>query len=154
RKRMHIAWTHVAAEYPDEMPAGSSRLQEADIEIDASGKATLKNQKLIIDSRDLPFKCTLETQNFIPPEEKAMTFMAYVNQETDVCGIDLSTKKVVNYSNAPDQYDEPEGIFPDGLSTLVECDKQNRQGSGHVDLWRLWLDGKGDHIERLTFFSD
>ena len=24
RKRMHIAWTHVAAEYPDEMPAGSS----------------------------------------------------------------------------------------------------------------------------------
>jgi hypothetical protein len=27
-------------------------------------------------------------------------------------GIDLETKKVVNYSEAPDQYDEPEGIFP------------------------------------------
>ena len=26
RKRMHIAWTHVAAQYPDEMPAGSSRI--------------------------------------------------------------------------------------------------------------------------------
>jgi hypothetical protein len=31
RTRMHIAWTHVAAEYPGEMPAGSSRIQEADI---------------------------------------------------------------------------------------------------------------------------
>ncbi|HZI32375.1 MAG TPA: hypothetical protein VFF11_08530, partial [Candidatus Binatia bacterium] len=31
RRRMHIAWTHVAAEYPDEMPAHSSRMQEADI---------------------------------------------------------------------------------------------------------------------------
>jgi Tol biopolymer transport system component len=136
------------------MPAGSSRMQEADIEIDANGKPTLVNQKLIIDSRDLPFKCTLETQNFIPPDEKALTFSAYGHQGTDVCGIDLESKKVINYSNAPNQYDEPEGIFPDGQSTLVECDKQNHQGSGHVDLWRLWLDGKGDRIERLTFFSD
>src|SRR5262245_15771389 len=32
RLRMHIAWTHVAAEYPNEMPAGSSRMQEADID--------------------------------------------------------------------------------------------------------------------------
>jgi hypothetical protein len=155
RKRMHIAWTHVAAEYPNEMPAGSSRMQEADIEIDSAGKPKLVNQKLIIDSRDLPFKCTLETQNFRPPEEKELTFSAYGYQGTDVCGIDLASKKVVNYSNAPNQYDEPEGIFPDGQSTLVECDKQNHQGSGHVDLWRLPLDGAGnEHIERLTFFSD
>jgi Tol biopolymer transport system component len=155
RKRMHIAWTHVAAEYPNEMPAGSSRMQEADIEIDSSGKPKLVNQKQIIDSRDLPFKCTLETQNFRPPQEKELTFSAYGHQGTDVCGIDLTTKKVVNYSNAPNQYDEPEGIFPDGQSTLVECDKQNHQGSGHVDLWRLPLDGSGnEHIERLTFFSD
>src|SRR5947209_5364241 len=31
RKRLHIAWTHVAAQYPDEMPAGSSRIFEADV---------------------------------------------------------------------------------------------------------------------------
>src|SRR5437899_1246434 len=24
RRRMHVAWTHVAAQYPDEMPKGSS----------------------------------------------------------------------------------------------------------------------------------
>ena len=153
RRRMHIAWTHVAEEYPQEMEAGSSRMQEADIEFAADGSPRLANQKVIIDSRDLPFKCTLETQNFRPPDEKELTFSAYGHNQTDVCGIDVASKKVTNYSNAPDQYDEPEGIFPGGLHTLVECDKQNHQGSGHVDLWKLKLDGSGD-AERLTFFSD
>jgi hypothetical protein len=152
RKRMHVAWTHVAAEYPDEMPAGSSRMQEADILFE-EGKPKFANQKLIIDSRDLPFKCTMETQNFRPPEENELTFSAYGYQGTDVCGIDLRTKKVTNYSNSPGQYDEPEGIYPDGQYTLVECDKQNLKGPGYVDLWKLKLDGSGQY-ERLTFFSD
>src|SRR4030095_5122536 len=100
-----------------------------------------------------PFRCTMETQNFRLPEEKELTFSAYGYQATDVCGIILETKKVVNYSNSPGQYDEPEGIFPDGKYTLVECDKQNRKGSGYVDLWKLKLDGSGQY-ERLTHFSD
>jgi hypothetical protein len=152
RKRMHIAWTHVAAEYPQEMTPGSSRMQEADIVIE-DGKPKLANQRLIVESKDLPFKCTMETQNFRPPEEKELTFSAYGHQGTDVCGIDLVTKKVTNYSDAPGQYDEPEGIYPDGQYTLVECDKQNHKGPGNVDLWKLKLDGSGAY-ERLTFFSD
>ncbi|MEO8353861.1 MAG: hypothetical protein ABI680_19210 [Chthoniobacteraceae bacterium] len=152
RKRMHIAWTHVAAEYPDEMPAGSSRMQEADIVFE-DGKPKLANQRLIIESRDLPFRCTMETQNFRPPDEKELTFSAYGYQGTEVAGIDLVTKKVTNYSNSPGQYDEPEGIFPDGQFTLVECDKQNLKGSGCVDLWKLKLDGSGA-CERFTYFSD
>src|SRR6266568_471651 len=152
RKRMHIAWTHVAAEYPDEMPAGNSRMQEADI-VYEEGQPKLANQRLILDSRDLPFKCTMETQNFRPPEEKELTFSAYGYQGTDVCAVDLVTKKVVNYSNSPGQYDEPEGIYPDGQFTLVECDKQNLKGPGYIDLWKLKLDGSGSY-ERLTYFSD
>jgi hypothetical protein len=152
RKRLRVAWTHVAPQYPAEMPAGSSRMQEADI-VYEDGKPMLKNQKLIIDSRDLPFKCTLETQNYRPPLERELTFSTYGHQGTDVAGIDLETKKVTDYSNAPGQYDEPEGIFPDGQHTLVECDKQNHQGAGHVDLWKLKLEGSGAH-ERLTYFSD
>lgn len=152
RRRMHIAWTHVATEYPDEMAPGTSRMQEADI-VYENGVPKLANQKLIIVSTNLPFRCTLETQNFRPPEERELTFSAYGHQGTDVCGIDLETKKVTNYSNSPGQYDEPEGIFPDGQSTLVECDKQNHKGSGYVDLWKLKLDGSGAY-ERLTYFSD
>jgi hypothetical protein len=152
RKRLHFAWTHVAAEYPDEMPAGSSRMQEADL-VYKDGKPRLANQRLIITSSDLPFKCTLETQNYRPPDEQELTFSAYGHQGTDVCGVNLATKKVVNYSNVTGQYDEPEGIFPDGQFTLVECDKQNLKGAGHIDLWKLKLDGSGAY-ERLTFFSD
>ncbi len=152
RRRMHIAWTHVSAQYPGEMPNGSSGMQEADIVYDG-GKPKLANQRLIIESRELPFRCTMESQNFRPPDERELTFSAYGYQGTEVCGVDLVTKKVTNYSNAPDQYDEPEGIFPDGQSTVVECDRQNHLGPGHIDLWKLRLDGSG-HYERLTYFSD
>ncbi|MDH7599590.1 MAG: hypothetical protein QHH07_08180 [Sedimentisphaerales bacterium] len=152
RKRLHIAWTHVSQQYPDQMPAGSSRIWEADI-VYADGRPRLANQRLLLDSNELPFRCTLETQNFRPPDERELIFSAYGYQGTEVCGIDLTTKRIINYSNAPGQYDEPEGIFPDGQWTLVECDRQNRKGSNHVDLWRLRLDGSGQ-LERLTYFSD
>jgi hypothetical protein len=152
RKRLHFAWTHVAAQYPGAMPAGSSRMQEADI-VYESGTPQLASQHLILVSRDLPFTCTLETQNYRPPEEQELTFSAYGYQGTEVCGINLITRKVTNYSNAPGQYDEPEGIYPDGQYTLVESDRQNLKGASHVDLWKLKLDGSGTS-QRLTFFSD
>jgi len=152
RKRMHVAWTHVSEQYPGEMAAGSSRIFEADIEYE-HGLPKLAHQRLALESSSLPFKCTLETQNFRPPEERELTFSAYGHQGTDVCGVDLMTGKVVNYSNAPGQYDEPEGMFPDGLYTLVECDRQNRKGPGFIDLWKLKLDGSGE-LTRLTYFSD
>jgi Tol biopolymer transport system component len=152
RSRMHIAWTHVSAQYPDALPNGVSQMHEADI-VYTDGKPKLANEQVILDSRDLPFRCTLETQNFVPPEEKQLTFSAYGYQGTEVCLLDLATKKVTNLSKAPDEYDEPEGVFPDGKFTLVECDRQNKKGSNHVDLWKLRLDG-GGYVERLTFFSD
>jgi hypothetical protein len=153
RKRMHVAWTHVAEQYPEEMPPGSSRIYEADI-VDEGGTPKLANQRLVLDSRDLPFKCTLECQNFRPPAERELTFSAYGHQGTDACGVDLESKKVTNYSDAPDQYDEPEGIWPDGKWTLVECDREglSGRGPGHVDIWKLSLDGKKTW-ERLTYFN-
>jgi hypothetical protein len=153
RKRMHIAWTHVAAQYPELMPAGSSRIYEADI-VDRDGTPVLANQRLVLDSRDLPFRCTLEAQNFRPPNEKELTFSAYGYDGTEVCGVDLSTKKVINYSKAPGQYDEPEGIFPDGQWTCVESDREglSGRGPGHVDIWKLSLDGL-ERWQRLTYFN-
>jgi hypothetical protein len=154
RKRLHLAWTHVSAQYPDKLPKGVSQMHEADLAYEG-GTPKLTNQRLVLDSRDLPFRCTLETQNFRPPDEKELTFSAYGYQGTEVCGVDLATKKVTNYSNAPDQYDEPEGIFPDGKFTCVESDRENgmkRKGSQYVDIWKLALDGSGK-MERLTAFN-
>jgi hypothetical protein len=140
RKNMRIAWTC----------DGAIHLGEVVYE---NGGPKLANRKKVLDEKDLPFKCNVETQNFRPPEEKELTFSAYGYQGTEVMGLDLDTGKVVNYSNAPDRYDEPEGIFPDGKHTLVECDKHNPKGTQYIDLYKLALDGSG-HTERLTHFSD
>src|SRR5262249_23484842 len=149
----HIAWTHVAAQYPEEMPRGSSRIYEADI-VSEAGTPRLGPKRLVLDSRDLPFRCPLEGQNFRPPRETELTLSADGHQGTDVCGVDLKTGKVVNYSDAPDQYDEPEGVSPDGGWTLVECDREglSGRGPGHVDIWKLSLDGER-RWERLTYFN-
>ena len=140
RKRMRIAWTQGGAFYM------------ADIVYEESGPK-LANKKKILDKRDLPFKTGLETQNFRPPDEKELIFSAYGYQGTEVAGLDIKTGKVLNYSKAPNQYDEPEGIFPDGKHTTVECDRHNPKGIHYNDIYKLALDGSG-RTERLTFFAD
>lgn len=118
-----------------------------------NGEPKLADKTKILDKRDLTFETGLETQNFRPPDEKELIFSAYGYQGTEVAGLDIETGKVVNYSKATKQYDEPEGIFPDGKYTLVECDKYNPKGSQHVDIYKLALDGSGK-TERLTFFGN
>jgi len=142
RKRMHIAWTRSGAFW-----AGDIVYEDS--------KPTLANKKKLLDKDNLPFECGLETQNFRPPDEKELIFTAYGYQGTEVCGLNLETGKAVNYSNAPDQYDEPEGIFPDGRHTLVECNKHMdvAEGIQEIDIYKLALDGSGN-IERMTFFAD
>jgi Tol biopolymer transport system component len=67
--------------------------------------------------------------------------------------LDIPSGKVTALTNTPEEYDEPEGIFPDGKSTLVECDKQNLKGDKYIDIWKLDI-GDPSQYERLTFFSD
>jgi hypothetical protein len=140
RTRMRIAWTQ------------RGRFYEADIGYE-DGTPKLAHKKQILDRSDLPFRCDIETQNFRPPDEKELTFSAYGYQGTEVMGLNLETGAVVNYSNAPGQYDEPEGIFPDGKYTLVECDKHNHKGIQYDELYKLALDGSS-RTERLTHFTD
>jgi Tol biopolymer transport system component len=140
RKNMRIAWTQGGAFYL------------ADI-VYKDGEPELANKKKILDKKDLSFKCDIETQNFRPPDEKELVFSAYGYQGTEVMGLDLETGKATNYSLAPNQYDEPEGIFPDGKYTLVECDKHNPKGPQYIDIYKLALDGSGK-MERLTKFAD
>lgn len=124
----------------------------ADIVYD-NGVPKLSNKKLLIDAQKTSYLTSIEPQNFVPPLENKMTFSGYGYKSTDVMLLNIETGEITDMSNADKQYDEPEGIFPDGKYTLVESDKQNLLGSGHVDLWKLKLDGNGE-MERLTFFSD
>ena len=155
RKRMHIAWSYRAAQFPGgEMPPGSSQMHEGDI-VYENGAPKLINQRKILDSRDLPFSATLEPQNYRPTLERELIFSAYDYQQSEVFGVDLTTGKLTNYSNGPGVYDEPEGIFPSGEFTTVESDKHNPAGKGfdRADIHKLRLDGSGA-MERLTFFAD
>jgi Tol biopolymer transport system component len=153
RKRLHIAWTEWSAS-SETQPPSRSQIFEADV-VYENGRPRLANRRPVIDNAALPFPCTIETQSFRPRDDKELTFSAYdpSGSSADVCIVDLLTKKVTNLTHSPDVYDEPEGMFPDGESTLVECDQQNRQGPSHIDIWRLALDGRGAY-ERLTHFSD
>jgi hypothetical protein len=153
RKRLHIAWTEWAPSTKDRPPA-RSEMFEADV-VYEKGVPRLANRRPIVDNGALPLPCTLETQSFRPPEETELTFSVYdpAGNPADVGIVDLVTKTVSNLTRSPDVYDEPEGILPDGRSTLVESDRHNRQGPGHIDVWRLALDGSGRY-ERLTHFSD
>ena len=89
-----------------------------------------------------------------------MTFTCYEPDHlASVMTIDLSNGKVENMSKAPGTYNECEGIYPDGLYTNVEADRQVNQiggahGSGNIDIWKLRLDGTGKNFERLTHFND
>jgi hypothetical protein len=154
RKRMHIAWSYRAAQFPGEMEPGSSQIHEGDI-VYENGAPKLVNQRKILDSRDLPFKATLEPQNFRPPQERELIFSAYDYQQSEAFGVDLTTGKLTNYSNGPGVYDEPEGIFPSGEFTTVESDKHNPAGTGfdRADIHKLKLDGSGE-MQRLTYFAD
>jgi hypothetical protein len=152
RKNMKIAWTITDKQYPDLLKPDQYIIYTANIVYD-NGVPKLTDKKMLIDNLQYPYLKSIETQNFVPPLENKMTFSGYGYKSTDVMLLDFVTGEITDMSNADKQYDEPEGVFPDGKYTLVESDKQNMLGSGHVDMWKLKLDGSGD-MERLTFFSD
>jgi len=155
KKSLRIAFSQTAAQATDLAPE-ASRLIVADVDLSA-GEPRLVNRKTVYESKDR--SCVLEAQDFYDNDNK-MTFTCYQpNDQASVMGIDLPTGIVTNFSNAPGTYNEPEGIFPDGLYTTVEADRQcewlgGRRGSGNIDIWKLKLDGTGKNFVRLTHFND
>jgi hypothetical protein len=154
KKTLKIGFAQVAAQAPDLAP-DASRLVVADL--DLSGVPKLVNQKTVYESKDR--RCVIEAQDFYDNDTK-MTFTCYEPEnQASTMGIDLRTGLVTNFSKAPGTYNEVEGIFPDGLYTAVEGDRQCEQlggtrGPGNIDIWKLRLDGTGKDFTRLTHFND
>lgn len=155
KKNLRVAFSQTSEQNHD-LAAGASRLIVADVEL-AGGAPKLTNQKTVYESKDR--NCVIEAQDFYDNDSK-MTFTCYEPQGlASVMGIDLKTGAVTNFSKAPGSYNEVEGIFPDGLYTCVEADRQAEQlggkrGSGNIDIWKLRLDGTGKDFARLTHFND
>jgi len=149
RKQLRIAWAEKHGTWPNDTHLYQMWVADLDY---SSGTPRVRNQKMVLDNRDC-FNAIIEAQNFRPPEEKELIFQSS-HGGTEVMGLDLETGRIRNYSNSPDTYDEPEGIFPDGGSTLVESSRQHPElrGSG-IDLYRLYLDGS-NRWERMTWFNE
>ncbi len=155
KKSLKIAFSQTSAQTADLAP-GTSRLMVADLDLSA-GSPKLINSKTVYESKD--HSCTLEAQDFYD-DDKKMVFTCYEPHDAaSVMGIDLQTGDVTNFSKAPGTYNEPEGIFPDGLYTAVEGDRQCKDfgggcGPGNIDIWKLKLDGTGKDFTRITHFND
>jgi hypothetical protein len=155
KKSMKIAFAVGRVQAPD-IPVGASRIIMADLDL-SGGTPKLINKKTVYESMDQ--SCTLEAQDFYDNDTK-LTFVCYEpNGQASVMGIDLQTRQVTNYSKAPGSYNETEGIFPGGLYTCVEADRQcewlgGERGAGNIDIWKLKLDGTGKDFVRLTNFND
>lgn len=155
KKRLRMSWSETEAQFPD-LPRDYSRLVVADIEY--SGRTPkLVNKKTVYESKDA--SCRLEAQDFYDDDTK-LTFTCYRPKGLGgVMGLDLKTGKVTDFSQAPNVYNEVEGIFPDGKYTLVESSKQvdtlgGQHGSREIDIWKLRLDGTGKDFFRVTHFND
>jgi hypothetical protein len=154
RNKMTIAWAEWFDPKPGEGNLASSKMYAADI-VYTGGVPAIANKRLIKDGADMPFRCTMETQNFNPANEDELIFNAYTEggQKCDVFGLNIVTGALTRYTDKPTLYDEAEGIFPDGKHTLLESDEHNPGGPGNIDLWKLALDGSGSQT-RLTHFND
>jgi len=155
KKNLRIAFSQVPAQASD-LPQGASRIVMADIDLSDS-IPKLINKKTIYESKDR--NCVLEAQDFYDNDTK-LTYVCYEpNDLASVWSIDLKTSQATNHSKAPGTYNETEGVFPNGLYTLVEADRQcdwlgGVRGSKNIDIWKLRLDGTGKNFVRLTNFND
>lgn len=150
---MKIAFTETSSPGNPEV---FSKIVMADLDL-SNGTPKLVNRKTVIESSDKT--CTVEAQDFYENDTRLIFFCYVPNGAFDVKGLDLSTKQVTNFSNKPDAFNEPEGIFPGGKYTTVEMDRQcewlgGLRGSGNLDIWKMKLDGTGKDLVRLTYFND
>ena len=122
------------------------------------------NKRVLFSQKDLPVPVKdwkLEPQDFRPILDNELIFNAHFESiiyEAEVMGFNFETGEIKSYSKRPDRYDEPETIFPDGKSTLVESNRhrpkyKNYKSWNLIDLYCLQLDGSGK-MERLTYFND
>jgi Tol biopolymer transport system component len=151
RTSMKIAWSNTRGQYPDQLEQGESVIYTADVVIEGS-QARLTNKTEVIRAKGPD--CTLEAQDF-RRQDTELIYTCYRSPYADVLGIDLKSKKVTVYRKLAGEYNEVEGIFPDGDYTLVESSREQReQNSNFIDIWKLKLEPDSRDFTRVTHWGD
>lgn len=149
RRTLMIAWTH----------GKQDQISIAQLAYDA-GVPRLVNRRRVLTAADFPPDARplkwIETQDFVPPDDRRLTVTAYEiggTANTDTFLFDLESGTLTNVSRSPESYDEAEGVFPDGSATLVESAPHRGNPWPLIDVYRLELDGSG-RKRRLTHFTE
>jgi Tol biopolymer transport system component len=151
RKTPRIAWSNTHGQYPDLLEEGESVIYTADI-VQEAGRPVLANKKEIIRGRRP--ECTLEAQDF-RKDDTELVYTCYRSPFADVFGIDLNTREVTTYRKIADEYNEVEGIFPDGRYALVESSREQvKQNSNYIDIWKLRLEPNSTDFVRMTRWGE
>ena len=157
RTRMRIAWSNSNQQYPERFQPGESALYVADIVYDSGGAARLANTREILRARQPD--CTIEAQDFrFDDTQLVYTCYRENGNKADVMGVDLRTGAVTTYRKIDSEYNEAEGVSPDGTWVLVESSHEQgdaeRQTFRYIDIWRLTLDSNRTRFVRMTRFGD
>jgi Tol biopolymer transport system component len=152
RKTNRIAWSNTHGQYPELLADGESVLYMADI-VEENGQPRLANKVELLRAKRP--ECTLEAQDFRFDDTELIYTCYRAPSYADVFGIDLKTKAITTFRKVAGEYNEVEGIFPDGTSTLVESSREQRaQDSNHIDIWRLPLVPNATEYVRLTHWGE
>jgi WD40 repeat protein len=157
RTRMRIAWSNSNQQYPERFQPGESALYVADVVYDSAGAPRLTNKREIIRARQPD--CTLEAQDFrFDDTQLVYTCYRENGNKADVMGVDLRTRAVTTYRKIDSEYNEAEGVSPDGAWVLVESSHDQgdaeRQTFRYIDIWKLTLEPNRTNFVRMTRFGD
>jgi len=151
RKTMKVSWSNTHGQYPDSIAEGESVLYTADV-VTEGGEPHLANKTEVL--RAKAPECTLEAQDF-RNDDTELIYTCYRSPFADVFGIDLKSRTITTYRKIAGEYNEVEGIFPDGKTALVESSRdQPKQNSNFIDIWRLTLEPNSPNFVRMTRWGD
>lgn len=146
-----IAWSNTRGQYPDLLGQGESVIYTADV-VYEGGQPKLANKKEVI--RAHAPECTLEAQDF-RRNDRELIYTCYRSPFADVLGIDLVTGERTVYRKLAGEYNEVEGIFPDGEYTLVESSREQAEhNSNFIDIWKLRLEPESRDFTRVTRWGE
>ena len=152
RTAMKIAWSNTRGQYPDEFQPKANRSSTRRTSSYEDGQPRLANKKEVI--RAMAPECTLEAQDF-RHNDTELIYTCYRSPYADVLGVDLKTGATTVYRKEAGEYNEVEGIFPNGEYTLVESSRdQLEQNSNYIDIWKLKLEPNSRDFTRVTHWGE
>jgi hypothetical protein len=155
-RAMKIAYAIDSRTHPGEIADVEAAIFTADL-MEDGGKPKLVNRREAVRVKR-PDCVGAEPQNF-RRDDRELIFVCYSFANgrlgADVRGVDLASGAVTHYLKRDDEYNEAEGLYPDGRHTLVESSRdQATSTSKTIDIWKLRLDPGNTKMERLTRWGD